>query len=77
MKLKKGQVVAVLCTGFDGRVRIEGDAVVLRVLDTSGPVPRARVRFADGDVVDRWIDPAAQVDDPELYVAQLNSGVRP
>lgn len=70
-RLKRGKVVAILNTSPSGRVVIEGDAVIVRVLD-HGPIPRARVRFADGTVADRFIDLTAQADDPEEYVEQLN-----
>ncbi len=54
-----------------GRMRFEGYATVIGP-SPSGRPNRALVRFDDGRVEERFIDPVAQLIDIDLYVDEIN-----
>lgn len=68
-KVKPGGRVAIVGARHDGYLFVEGYAVVLRRGEIDD---RWRVRFEDGDVVERYVDPEAQAD-PQGYVARINA----
>ncbi len=65
---KRGDNVAIINRTLGGRYLVEGRAKIVRQLDVEG---RYLVRFDDGDLVERCVDPAAQADPYEI-VRRLN-----
>lgn len=65
---KPGQQVWIINRTLGGQYLVEGSARVMRRLGND----RYRVRFPDGDLVERFVDPKAQAD-PYAYVRTLNN----
>ncbi len=68
-RYKRGDRVAILTAALDGRIVVEGHATIVR--RDPDCIDRYMVRFADGEVCSRFVDPAAQID-PEAFAAVLN-----
>ena len=67
-----GDIVKILITQHNrNRLEIEGAAVVI---GATAVAHRFLVRFLDtGDVVERHVDPVAQLIGAEFYVAKINA----
>jgi len=65
---KPRQRVCIINCTLGGRFLVEGRARIVRPLGDD----RYLVRFPDGDLVERFVDPKAQAD-PYAYVRTLNS----
>ena len=79
MNINVGDTVYILNSSFSGKLIVEGQAKVKKILiepKHEGDQVYATVMFDDGlDWImgsdDRWIDPQAQ-DDPQAYCDELN-----
>lgn len=68
---KRGDVVTIFNRSGGGRFIVEGQARIMGPAVECDPETSYRVMFPDGDIVERYVDPAGQKD-PQGYAHQLN-----